>query len=38
MDEIAMDYHLSRERVRQLIDGSIATIRSRHGEALRKYA
>ena len=38
MDEIAMDYHLSRERVRQLIDRSIATIRSRHGEALRKYA
>lgn len=38
MDEIAMEYHLSRERVRQLIDGSIATIRSRHGEALRKYA
>lgn len=38
MDEIAMDYHLSRERVRQLIDGSIATIRSRHGETLRKYA
>lgn len=38
MDEIAMDYHLSRERVRQLIDGSIATIRSRYGEALRKYA
>ena len=38
MDEIAMDYHLSRERVRQLIEASIATIRSRHGEALRKYA
>ena len=38
MDEIAMEYHLTRERVRQLIDGSIATIRSRHGEALRKYA
>lgn len=38
MDEIAIEYHLSRERVRQLIDGSIATIRSRHGEALRKYA
>ena len=38
MDEIAMDYHLSRERVRQLIDGSIATIRQLHGEALRKYA
>ena len=38
MDEIAMDYHLSRERVRQLIDRSVATIRQLHGEALRKYA
>lgn len=38
MDEIAMDYHLSRERVRQLIDRSVATLRDRHGEALRKYA
>ena len=38
MDEIAMDYHLSRERVRQLIERSVATIRQLHGEALRKYA
>jgi len=38
MDEIAMDYHLSRERVRQLIDRSVATLRDRHGQALRKYA
>lgn len=38
MDEIAMEYHLSRERVRQLIDRSVATIRQLHGEALRKYA
>lgn len=38
MDEIAMEYHLTRERVRQLIDRGVSTIRSRHGEALRKYA
>jgi RNA polymerase primary sigma factor len=38
MDEIAMDYHLSRERVRQLIERSVATIRQLHGEALQKYA
>lgn len=38
MEEIAMDFHLTRERVRQLIDKSVATIRRFHGEALRKYA
>lgn len=38
MEEIAMDFHLTRERVRQLIDRSVATIRQLHGEALRKYA
>ena len=38
MEEIAMDFHLTRERVRQLIDRSVATIRRFHGEALRKYA
>ena len=38
MEEIAMDFHLTRERVRQLIDRSVATIRQFHGEALRKYA
>ena len=38
MDEIAMDYHLTRERVRQLIDRGVSTIRQIHGEALRKYA
>jgi len=38
MDEIAMEYHLSRERVRQLIDRGVSTIRQIHGEALRKYA
>ena len=38
LEDIGRELHLSRERVRQLIDGSIATIRSRHGEALRKYA
>lgn len=38
MEEIAMDFHLTRERVRQLIDRSVATIRQFHGEALQKYA
>ena len=38
MEEIAMDFHLTRERVRQLIVRSVATIRQFHGEALRKYA
>ena len=37
MDEIAMEYHLTRERVRQLIDRGVSTIRQIHGEALRKY-
>ena len=37
-EEIAQEMHLSKERVRQLIEKSVATIRRIHGEALRKYA
>ena len=37
-DMIAEEMHLSRERVRQLIERSVATIRTLHGAALRKYA
>ena len=37
-DAIAEEMHLTRERVRQLIEKSVKTIRRIHGEALRKYA
>ena len=37
-DEIAEVYHLSRERVRQLIENGVSAIRRIHGERLRKYA
>jgi RNA polymerase primary sigma factor len=38
MDMIAEEMHLSRERVRQLLEKSIATIRRIHGDALKIYA
>ena len=37
-DEIAQEMHLSRERVRQLIERSVSTLRHFHGERLQKYA
>jgi len=38
MDMIAMEFHLTRERVRQLIEKAIASIRRIHGKALLQYA
>ena len=38
MDMIAMELHLSRERIRQLLDNGIDKIRKQHGQALKKYA
>lgn len=37
-EEIAEEFHLSRERVRQLVEKGISTIRNKHREALLKYA
>ena len=37
-ETIAEEFHLSRERVRQLIDKGVSTIRRIHGDALMKYA
>ena len=37
MDSIANEFHLSRERVRQLIDHSLRTIRQRYGQALMQH-
>ena len=37
-EEIAEEFHLSRERVRQLVEKGISIIRSKHREALLKYA
>lgn len=38
MDMVAMELHLTRERVRQLIEKAIASIRRIHGKALLQYA
>jgi RNA polymerase primary sigma factor len=38
MDLIAMEMHLSRERIRQLINNGVDKIRQLHGKALLKYA
>lgn len=38
MDMIAMEMHLTRERVRQLIEKATATIRRIHSKALLQYA
>lgn len=38
MDLIAMEHHLTRERVRQLIEKATATIRRIHSKALLQYA
>lgn len=38
LDMIAQEFHISRERVRQLVEQGISTIKSRHGKALLKYA
>lgn len=38
LDVIAMEFHLSRERVRQLLEKSLSSIRRIHGDALRQYA
>lgn len=38
LDMIAAEFHLSRERVRQLLEQGVSTIRRIHGEALRQYA
>ncbi len=37
-DEIAQEMHLTRERVRQLLDKSISTLSRLHGKALQRYA
>lgn len=38
LDMIAQEFHISRERVRQLVEQGISIIKSRHGKALLKYA
>ena len=38
MDMIAMELHLTRERVRQLLDKATNTIKRIHGHALQQYA
>lgn len=38
LDTIAEEFHLSRERIRQLAENGINTIRRIHGKDLRRYA
>lgn len=38
LDMIAQEFHISRERVRQLVEQGISIIKSRHSKALLKYA